>query len=162
MEETEEKGAGKKKQQQLSEAEQIELDFKRLQVETMREELEERREKRARLAADRQRQYADFQRAEQERLRRQSVCKHRKGGRNNQFAKGSDANYSVNLNTYPDGRMVITCTRCGKEVEKPNPKLRKSDPKLYERMWAEWQQWLNFPTDNSPSGSKIFEVIPAA
>lgn len=143
-------------------AQEIELEFKRLQVEQMREQMGERAEKKERLKRDRERQADDFKKAERDRLHRQTICKHRKGGRDNKFAKGNDANYSINVNTYPDGRMVVFCTRCGKEVEKPSPKLKKTDPKLYAQMWAEWQKWLDYPTDNSPSGSKIFEVIEDA
>ncbi|HTH42897.1 MAG TPA: hypothetical protein VL498_07015 [Terracidiphilus sp.] len=151
-----------KKTVELSELEAIELEYKRMQIDRMREEMGERQEKKERLTRDRERQALDFKKSESERLRRQSICKHRKGGRNNNFAKGSDANYSINQNTYPNGDMCISCTRCGKEVWKPRPELRKTNRELYNAMWAEWQKWLEYPTDNSPSGSKIFEVIPAA
>jgi hypothetical protein len=96
------------------------------------------------------------------RLHKQTICKHRKGGRNNQFAKGTAAEYSVILNTYPTGQMCFTCTRCGKEVWKPEKKLKKSEPKRYAAMWEEWQKWAEYPTDNSPSGGKIFEIEEAA
>jgi hypothetical protein len=147
---------------ELTEMEQVELDFKKLQVRRMRNEMQAEEERAATLAAQRAQQVADFKKSEMMKLRKQAQCKHRKGGRNNNFAKGTDANYSININTYPDGKMVIMCTRCGKEVEKPNPKLRKTDRKLYDAMWAEWQKWLEYPTDNSPSGSKIFELVQDA
>jgi hypothetical protein len=54
------------------------------------------------------------------------------------------------------------CTRCFKTVRKPDPKLRKTDPKLYQAQQDEWKEWDRLPTDNSPSGGKIFEIIPAA
>ena len=141
------------------EAEAIELRWKQLQIEDMEERIAERRDKKERAEANRARQIADWKKGEAERLRRQAVCKHRKGGKDNRFANGNGANYSINMNTYPDGRQVIFCTRCGKEVEKPNPKLRKTDPDLYAKMWAEWQLWMSYPTDNAPSGGKLFEVI---
>jgi hypothetical protein len=54
---------------------------------------------------------------------------------------------------------IIFCTRCGKEIAKPERALKKTDPKLYAQRWEEWKLWASFPTDNSPSGSKIFEVL---
>jgi hypothetical protein len=145
----------------LSEADQIELRWKELQSEDLAERIAERKQKKDQLATTRARQVEDFKKGERERLRRQTNCKHRKGGKDNRFAQGNSQNYSVNLNTYPDGRQVIFCTRCGKEVERPRPELRKKDPELYAKMWAEWKEWNSFPTDNSPSGGKIFEVTPA-
>lgn len=143
-------------------AEQIELRWKQVQIEEMEEKLAERKDKKDRIDATRARQIADYEKGEQEKRRRQMVCKHRKGGKDNRFAGGSGANYSINMNTYPNGRQVIFCTRCGKEVEKPETKLRKANPELYAKMWADWQLWTSYPTDNAPSGGKIFEVIEAA
>lgn len=140
-------------------ANEIELRWKQLQIEDMEERITARREQKERLASDRQRQYEDFRKNEAVKAHRQQICKHRKGGRNNQFWNGSSNDYSINKNVYPTGEEVITCTRCGKEVRKPDRSLRKTDPKLYAQMWEEWKLWSNYPTDNTPSGSKIFEVI---
>jgi hypothetical protein len=144
-----------------SEAEQIELRYKQLQIEELEERIADRRDQKERMAAHRERQVADFKKGEAERLRRQAICRHRKGGKDNRFAQGNAQNYSVNMNTYPTGRMVIFCTRCGKEVEKPDLKLRKTDPEKYKTMAAEWNEWSRYPTDNQPSGGKIFEIIEA-
>lgn len=146
----------------VNEAEEIELEYKRLQIEMLRGQIKDRDEVKARIQANRQRQIEDFTKAEKERLHRQRVCKHRKGGRDNKFANGNDQNYSIVTNTYPTGTICIMCTRCGKEVWKPEAKLKKEDPKRYEEMMAEFKVWANFPTDNTPSGSKIFEIIPAS
>lgn len=142
------------------EAEQIELEWKKLQVEELRGKLQARRDEIARLERLRTKQVADFKRGQAELLRRQAICKHRKGGRDNRFANGNDNNASVITNTYPTGETVMMCTRCFKEVRRPDPKLRKQDPKLYEAQFAEWRLWQAMPTDNSPSGGKIFEIIP--
>jgi hypothetical protein len=142
-----------------SEAEAIELRYKELQIADIEERLNERKERRERMDATRQKQANDFRKGQMEMARRQAVCKHRKGGKDNRFADGNATNYSVNRNIYPTGREVIMCTRCGKEVEKPEQKLRKTDPDRYKAMFAEWQEWSRFPTDNSPSGTKIFEVV---
>jgi len=150
------------KNKDLNTAEEVELEFRRLQVRKMQREMQAEEEQEARQNAERLRRLDDFQRNERMRQRQQEICKHRKGGRDNKFAKGTDANYSINVNTYPTGEMCISCTRCGKEVWKPKPELKKSDPKLYAQMWAEWQKWMEYPTDNSPSGSKIYEVVKDA
>lgn len=145
----------------VSEAEEIELELKRLQIDQMREQIRDRNERKEQFVEKRRRLAADLKKDEQERLRRQRVCKHRKGGRDNRFSNGSDNNYSVFTNTYPTGAICISCTRCGKEVWKPDAKLKKANPELYAEMLAEFKKWAEFPTDNTPSGSKIFEISAA-
>jgi hypothetical protein len=145
-----------------NEIEDIELEWKRLQIEELREKLQNRRDEIARLERLRAKQLADFEKGQAELKRRQAVCRHRKGGRDNKFANGNDANYSIVRNVYPNGDTIIMCSRCFKDVRKPDRALRKSDPKLYAAQLAEWQEWDRYPTDNSPSGGKIFEIVPAA
>jgi len=145
-----------------SEADAIELRWKEVQIAEIEERLADRKDRRERMEATRARQLEDYKKGQAEMLRRQRVCKHRKGGKNNRFSDGNDANYSVNRNTYPLGREVIMCTRCFKEVERPAAALRKTDPELYAKMAAEWNEWSRFPSDNTPSGSKMFEVAHAA
>lgn len=151
---------GKEKSQfpPLDSPEAIELEFKRMQIEVMREQMQERQERKDRLQHDRERRYHDFLQSQRDTAHRQRVCQHRKGGRDNKFAKGNAADYSVIMNTYPDGSQCVSCTRCGKEVWKPKAELRKSNPKLFREEWELWLTWSNFPTDNTPSGSKIFEI----
>ena len=145
--------------EKLTRGEEIELRWKELQIEQMEDQMNTRRELKARLASDRQRQMEDFKKSEAVRAHRQRICKHRKGGRDNKFWNGNSQDYSINKNTYPMGDEVIFCTRCGKEVRKPNRELKKTDPKLYAPQWDEWKLWMSYPTDNTPSGSKIFEVF---
>lgn len=144
------------------EVQDIELRWKMAQAEEIEERLAERRAKRAQDEELRARQREDFRKAQAELARKQRVCRHRKGGKNNNFANGNDNNYSIIRNTYPTGREAIMCTRCHKEVERPDPKLKKTDPDKYVAMAQEWAEWSRYPTDNSPSGGKIFEVIPDA
>ena len=142
----------------VSEAEEIELEFKKLQIEIMREQIAASNDKKNRSAHDREHQLIEFKKAQAALQQRQRVCQHRKGGKDNRFARGNDANYSVITNTYPCGEMCITCTRCQMEVWKPDKKLKKADPELYASMLAKFREWSNFPTDNTPSGTKIFEI----
>lgn len=145
--------------EKLSRAEEIELRYKQLQIEEMDERIATRRDQQARAADDRRRQYQDFLKGQAVLAHRQQVCKHRKGGRDNRFWNGNSQDYSINKNIFPTGREVIFCTRCGKQVERPARALRKTDPDLYLKMAKEWAEWSAMPTDNTPSGSKIFEVI---
>ena len=147
---------------ELTEFEKVDLEFKKMQIAQMREAMKDRDEARARLDTRRAMQVSEYKKGEAEKARRQSICKHRKGGRNNKFAAGDGNQFSINKNTYPDGKEVMMCTRCWKEVEKPHRSLRKSNPKLFEAMWAEWVKWNEYPTDNSPSGGKLFEFERAA
>ncbi|HEY2351071.1 MAG TPA: hypothetical protein VGH83_01090 [Candidatus Acidoferrum sp.] len=143
----------------VNEAEEIELEFKRLQIEQMRESLNETKERKARRASERERNVVEWKKGEEIKAHRQRICKHRKGGKDNKFAAGNDNNHSIIQNTYPDGTIVIMCTRCFHEVPKPSQKLKKENPKLYAEMWEEWRIWSQMPTDNTPSGSKIFEIV---
>lgn len=146
----------------VTEAEEIELEFKRLQIEDLRERIQARNEQRKRLEELRKTQIEDFNKAQEMIAARQRVCKHRKGGKDNKFASGNDNNYSIIRNTYPTGQTVIMCTRCFKEVARPDPRMRKKDPTAYAKQLEEWKLWDSYPTDNSPSGGKIFEIIEAA
>lgn len=147
--------------EQLTEAEAIELEWKRLQIEELREKIAARAEARERLEQLRSKQLRDFKKAQEQIAARQRSCKHRKGGKDNRFSNGNDNNYSVIKNTYPAGEVGIMCTRCFKEVRRPHPSERKTDPKGYAERLALWREWDSMPTDNSPSGGKIFEIIPA-
>jgi len=144
-----------------SSADEVELEYKRLQVEVMREQMQERSDQKMRKQIRREQALAEQKKGEEERLRRQRVCKHRKGGRDNKFAAGNDQNYSVITNTYPTGQICVSCTRCGKEVWRPDLALKKSDPEKYKAMMAEFREWVNYPTDNTPSGGKVFEITAA-
>lgn len=145
----------------LSEFDEVELELKKLQLEDLRFTIQDRKERAARTQRNRDQQVLDWKKGEQERLRRQRVCKHRKGGRNNNFANGSDANYSLITNTYPTGQICISCTRCGIEVWKPEASLKKTDPEAYKEQLAKFRLFAGYPTDNTPSGSKVFEITAA-
>lgn len=158
----------------LSEYEQVELEFKREQIAEMRAKREERENVREKRRMERERLVRDIKENEVQRLRRQARCKHRKGGKNNNFA-GGDANYrSIVRNIYPCGCEQISCTRCGSDVWKPlkrackghpqtpSLELKKDQPKVYAEALAKWKEWSEYPTDNEPSGSQVFLIESAA
>jgi surface antigen len=152
----------KKKLFTVSEAEQIELEYKQLQIEELKEKIEARKHRRDAEEHRRAQQLADYEKNERQRLHRQRICKHRKGGKDNKFANGNSSDYAVVTNTFPNGDQFVMCTRCGKEVWKPKRELKKKDPAEYARQWAEWEKWRDLPTDNTPSGGQIFEFVKDA
>jgi hypothetical protein len=103
-----------------------------------------------------------------ERLRdnmRHSGCKHRKGGKGveNMF-NGNDANYAVIKNQRADGVIIVICQRCDMLWEPPDPALNRrgapvEDRKLYAKLLAEYNEAVNYPTDNTMSGSQLFMVV---
>src|SRR3974390_3406301 len=115
----------------VSEADEMEIQLKRVQIAIIIVKKKTANEKKERSAAARERQMIEFKKAQASLAAKQRVCQHRKGGRDNRFAKGNDANYSVITNTYPCGEICITCTRCQMEVWKPDRKLKKANPELY-------------------------------
>jgi hypothetical protein len=146
----------------LTEFEQVELEYKRELIEDMRETRRQREEKQIRMRLEQKRRAADAAAELEQRERRKRVCKHRKGGKNNNFAKGNGSDRSIIVNTYPMGTVVIMCTRCATEWMAPDSKLKKANPAEYKRQLMEWQEVSQWPTDNMPSGGQIFLKTAAA
>jgi hypothetical protein len=46
-------------------------------------------------------------------------------------------------------------------VWKPEPSLKKTDPEAYAEQLAKFRLYAGYPTDNTPSGSKVFEITAA-
>jgi acyl transferase domain-containing protein len=130
-----------------------------LELENLRFTVEQQRSIRLQRTMQRERMALILRQNEDIEAQRRAQCKHRKGGKNKAgFLNGNDGYYSVITNTYPDGRLVVMCSRCQSEWEKPAKELRKTDPKLYRELLEEFQQAVNWPTDNEPSGSQLFLV----
>lgn len=98
----------------------------------------------------------------------QAVCWHKKGGKGVEMMyQGNDPNYAVIKHIFPLGEMKVFCQRCGKVWEPPPAHLNQrgattEDRKLYARLYQEYRQALNFPTDNETSGTQLFMVSTAA
>jgi hypothetical protein len=155
---------------QMTEMEKLLLEEQQLRVETLRDQVELARSRKAHQVRDRKAQ------AETEEFNRrkaaavQAVCAHKKGGLGaNRQTTGDDQKYAVIKHTEPWGETYVMCQRCGKEVRDPYYMLRKTapekvaearkkDPKGYDRVMAEYKEWINFPTDNSPSGAAMFGI----
>jgi hypothetical protein len=146
-------------EEMLAESARIDLEMKRVTLELNRESLQTLKDSQERRLMKLRKQERDL--AENLRIKeaRQKACKHKKGGRNKEgFAKGNSANYAVIQHTYPAGDVVVLCQRCDKTWEMPLPALRISDPDLYQRQLREYRMALEWPTDNEPSGTRLFLI----
>ena len=79
-------------------------------------------------------------------------CNHRKGGIGAESVmrgQGTDAMFAVAKHKLPNGRYFVLCMRCGHEWHPGFPLLGQKETPGY-------QEALNYPTDNSPSGSSTF------
>jgi hypothetical protein len=95
---------------------------------------------------------------------RHNGCKHRKGGKGvENIFNGNDANYAVIKNQRADGVIIVICQRCDNLWEPPDPALNRrgapiEDRKLYAKLLAEYTEAVNYPTDNTMSGSQLFVI----
>lgn len=104
-------------------------------------------------------------RAEIEREKiKQSMCVHKKGGKGVEMIfQGNDPNYAVVKHIFPHGPMHVYCMRCGKEWKPPDAAFNRrgapaEDKREYARLYKEYREAVNFPTDNATSGSQLFLV----
>lgn len=94
-------------------------------------------------------------------------CRHLKGGMGAEnIFNGNDSNYAVIKNQRADGVIVVICQRCDMLWEPPDPALNRrgapvEDRRRYAREAAEYNKAVNFPTDNTMSGSQLFVVSSA-
>jgi len=93
----------------------------------------------------------------------QAQCHHRKGGRGlNWRLNGNDPNYSVVQHTLSHGPTLIICQRCKKEWLPPAPLKRGASTEeraAYKTQLAEYRWASALPTDNEPSGTRLFDVV---
>jgi hypothetical protein len=130
----------------------LELEEKQLDLEIKREQVAKIKAKRnAQLDENRAKQIATKQFLAQ-REATQQHCNHRKGGIGAGAVvngEGTDAMYAVAKHKMPNGKYQVFCMRCGKEWVAPFPLLGiEGTPGYLEA--------LNFPSDNTPSGSSTF------
>jgi hypothetical protein len=80
---------------------------------------------------------------------RQGNCNHRKGGRglSGVQGKGTDSDYAIIKHQMPNGDWHVFCTRCSKHWQPTD-----ADAKLK----GGYFEALDWPTDNTPSGSSMF------
>ena len=141
---------------------QIQEELEELQLQEARESAEHRKLNRVQRESRIKALEASLKRdrANQERI--QAACVHRKGGKGTaQLYQGNDANYSVITHTLSHGPTIVICQRCGKVWEPPEPLPKKgvtAEMKAkYKADFIEYRRALNFPTDNEPSGTNLFQ-----
>ena len=151
------------------ESERVTLLLQQLDLE---EKLENASKRRA-LAAQRQMSAEASERTlaenrAQQRMRAQ-MCPHRKGGKNIEgLDNGNSPDFAVIKHTLSHGGVIIVCQRCQNIWEAPvPPKVAGMDKKsaeyktlvaAYKAELVEYQRALNFPTNNEPSGTRLFAV----
>jgi len=143
---------------------QIQDELEDLQLQEAREAADARKLKRVERDSKIRAMEASLRRdrANQERI--QAACVHRKGGRGTaQMYQGNDANYAVVTHTYAHGPTHVICQRCGRIWREPEPLSKKATPEQkakYREEMAEYRRARNFPTDNEPSGTVLFQFTP--
>jgi len=143
------------------ELEAMEVEMKRLQLIHLRHTVEKETQQRADIARIHRSQQLTLEQAREAEQYRQSLCPHKKGGKNSDgINHGTAMEYSVFTHTYATGEVVPMCTRCMKEWRKPEDSLKRSDPRAYKAQMKEYIEALKFPTDNEPSGTQLFMVEP--
>jgi hypothetical protein len=147
---------------ELGTDEQINAEYKRLQIADLKIKIGEHERRVDQMKTEAARRVLDQKSLELMRERRKKTCRHRKGGRNNNFAQGNASDYSLARNTLPDGTVAIFCTRCLSDWIKPSPALRRTDPKAYAEQLKQFNEMAALPTDNSPSGGQIYLVQQAS
>lgn len=139
---------------------EADLEFKRLQIADLTERNQSAADAKEARRMKLRKQEADVKENERQRLIREANCTHKKGGRNRSgLDRGNDtSNYAVITNTYPAGDVQAMCQRCGKIWVNPPITLKRSDPEKYDRDLREYRRALEFPTDNTPSGTQLFLI----
>lgn len=137
----------------------LETEFAEAQLQDMRDRLDERKLKKEQFSSrsvENGKTLAQTQAVEEG---VQARCNHRKGGNglggyiNGQ---GNDPNYAVLKHTMMNGDIHVRCMRCGK-TWKPVLRTWFETDETYIKAYTEYEAAKNFPTNNSPSGSVIFQ-----
>ena len=142
----------------------IAAELEELQLEETRERVHEiraRRESKARRVASRNN---DIKRAEARKATASAACWHKKGGKGvENLSHGTDNYYAVVKHQLSHGPIIVICQRCPKVWEPPPVELnrRGSTPEQkaeYKRLYTEYLWAVNLPTDNTMSGTQLFQI----
>ena len=150
----------------------IELEIKRVDLETKKLEMLERQanlqdikerldERELKRETKRQRSLtngATLSQLAHENEAAQKRCNHRKGGNGAAgviAGQGDDSNYAVLKHTFANGDMWVRCLRCGKTWKPPVRDQYKTE-EAYLAAVAQYEAAINFQTRNVPSGAVQF------
>lgn len=155
----------------------IELEMKRLQLETLREDIDIRKmTKQADTAIYRDRGVV-LANTDRDNVHKRDACTHRKGGMGMEGlnGRGDDTDYAVFKMRWFDGRLWVRCLRCAKtwhpirlqqfgEVKdgkliKANAIYKSVDEAMeaFKTAEAEYRQACAFPTKNQPAGTSTYQ-----
>lgn len=141
---------------------QLKDELETLQLEEARAVARDREARRRHKESRRKAVEASLVRDRQNQERLQAGCWHKKGGKGTaQMYMGNDANYAVVVNTLSHGTTIVVCQRCGyvwRPPEKLDKKATVEERALYNKQLEEYRRALNFPTDNEPSGTVLFQI----
>lgn len=148
----------------MADKNKIQEELEELQLQEAREQAEQRKLTRAQKASRVKAIELSLKRDRLNQERIKASCVHRKGGKGTaQIYMGNDANYAVITHTLSHGPTIVVCQRCGNEWKQPEPLPPKATPEQkaqYKADLAEYRRALNFPTDNEPSGTVLFNFTP--
>lgn len=125
---------------------------RRLDLEIKREKVSEIRSKRQNILDQYRMKAVATAQFLAQRAAQQAHCNHRKGGRGPDAVmrgQGDSAMYSVIKHKLPGNYWMVLCQRCGKE-------WHQGSQLLNEPQTPGFQDAIQFPTDNTASGSSIF------
>lgn len=149
--------AGEEKRTVQQQLEEVRLQKELMELEDLTYRVQNERNRREMVMRNHKSQQDTIAKINRDIIAKQSVCKHKKGGKNLAgIVNGNSSDYSIWKHTYPWGAVEVICSRCGKTWNKPAIALRKSDPKAYRAQMEEYNEAINWPTDNEPSGSVLF------
>ena len=144
-----------------AERERIDLELKVLQLEDLRDTVERRRAQKSQKKQSRDATEAALADSRAQQLAREQECPHRKGGKDMEGLRfGNSQNFSVIKHMLAHGEVFVLCQRCHKEWRRPDRALLK--PEAYAEAMREYRRALDLPTDNVPSGTRLFAVEGAA
>jgi len=136
----------------LAELSALELEEKKLDLEIKREAVAKIRSQRENKLAEHRAKMLAVSQFLANRKATQEHCNHRKGGTGAGAVingEGSDSMFAIFKHKLPDGKYFVLCSRCGREWRAGNKILNIPETPGFSEA-------INWPTDNSPSGSSTF------
>lgn len=150
----------------------LRLAKERLELEVLTETVEKMRSQKEQVVAAIRRMQEQVKKNDQRLKAVQDTCKHQKGGTKGKLSilSGNADQTSTIQQTEPWGETYVMCQRCRKEWREPFYWLRRADPQAfkkivamdrgaYNRAMKEYRAALDFDTDNSPSGNRMWEPV---
>jgi TolA-binding protein len=138
--------------------------LEQLQLEETQERITQMRERKESMRRRLESRQIDIRNGRARQKAQEDACWHKKGGKGvEMLSRGNDHNYAVVKHQLCHGPIIIICQRCSKVVEPPDQALnrKKATPEQkaeYKRLYADYQWWLNLPTDNEMSGTQLFVI----